>query len=239
MKNISFWFKTKLISRHMKKFDKKAKITRKAHKGADNAGHSTFSVYGDFGRTLQHYAPIHTKLLEYAKNGIKGKRILHLASATGVYTRFLQEKGAKAIALDRNKDAVKIAKKIGNERVVRANAEATIFIRADDFESAVYKKNHLPFKKNCMDFVVSDHFLFSDYDEIDDSPRNQNAGSLSILSEIHRVLAPEGIAIIHFPEKMLSDSMLAGIRHTGFEIMETSRNPHSRDMSFAVLKKKN
>ncbi|MEK6821049.1 MAG: class I SAM-dependent methyltransferase, partial [archaeon] len=101
-------------------------------------------LHHSFGRTLSYYAPIHHLFSRYGKLS-PGKKFLHLGSSTGLYTEFLQEQGVHAVGLDINSFANQAARKAGNKRSIRGDAQ------------------RLPFKDGTFHFALSDHFLFSHY----------------------------------------------------------------------------
>jgi ubiquinone/menaquinone biosynthesis C-methylase UbiE len=184
-------------------------ITRKAQREVKKRGLESQlgSQHSDFGKRLEYYVPIHEILLHHSGGSIKGKKILHFGASSGIYARFLQDKGAKAIAMDISNTATKIARKIGNKRVLRADART---IRNNS-------KQSLPFKDESIDFFVSDRFLFSNYPEIEDA--RSNTQSNSILKELHRVLKPRGIGIIYaYSTDHVGNKE---INSAGFEMQET------------------
>lgn len=123
------------------------------------------------GRFLEHYQSIHAALLKYG-SGLEGKNLLHLGSSLGYYTAFLQEHGVNAVALDLNRKMLDISKKmVGNRRAVHATAE------------------HVPIKSGSLDYIISDHFLFSHFHTL-------NHVELSIIQEAHRTLKKGGLLVI-------------------------------------------
>ncbi|MBI5553988.1 MAG: methyltransferase domain-containing protein, partial [Candidatus Diapherotrites archaeon] len=133
----------------LNRFDESHGLSAKAHSLAELKGHqvrSGFLAY-TFARRLVDYVPAYEGLSRHL-GSLKGKKVLHVGASTGIFARFLESKGAHAVALDLDADATAISKKIG----VRT-------VRADALE--------LPFRANSFDCFVSDHFLFSGYLELE------------------------------------------------------------------------
>ncbi len=170
-------FNVYLARKMLQRFDRKHALSSNAMRLASEKGRPVRSVRDDFGRTLQHYVPIFVTLKKFG-HALKGKRLLHIASSTGVFTRFLQDKGIKAVALDADKTASEIAGKIGNRRVVNGDA------------------NRLPFEQNSFDFFVSDNFLLSGY--LGSSRLKYPLNEERALRELHRVLKPGGIGVVKY-----------------------------------------
>lgn len=126
----------------------------------------------DFGRTLSYYSSIYELFRSFAPgNTLKGKTFLHVGSSVGLFTEFLQSTGAKAIPLDPNFVANRLSRKIGNKRTVRGAAQ------------------HLPFRGDSVDFVLSDHFLMARYPSL-------RHLEMRVLREVHRILRPNGLFVI-------------------------------------------
>ena len=200
-------------------FGRRKSIEARSKKIAQGLGlhaSKTSFVLDDFGRTPQYYARIHAALSKFI-GPVKGKSILHIASSKGVYTRFLQEKGAKAVALDLNPKASKFAKKLRNKGVVNADAQ------------------HLPFVDSSFDAFVSDRFLFSGYLAFDKYHRQERKSvlvsrqpSISALNELHRVLRTGGIGILNAGRWVkaagyLDETVVLEIQNSGFEILQKNR----------------
>lgn len=221
---------------------KRKRLTKTAHWLARRRSHSTIFSNSNFGRTAAYYAPIHNLFLKYAGSPI-GKRVLHLAASTGIYTRILQDEGAIAVVFDKSADATKIAWELGNNAVVRGNSKIK---RANRYPH----KDSLPFKDSSFDVFVSDHFLLSDYPAIDESYSRMVSSfqSIETLKELHRLLKPRGIGIV-FRITLLPGNALAQIKEMGFEIVDNhfsgKKNRVHRFLSkymssqkYLVLKKK-
>ncbi len=151
-------------------------------------------LLNDYGRTLPHYAPVHRLLLKYG-SGLRGKKLVHIASSLGLYTQFLQSLGVKAIGLDMNTAALNVAKKIGNRRGVRGDAQ------------------FLPVRNNALDYVLADHFLLANYGPIRGVERE-------FFAQIHRVLRPGGILIVSSISKLglrIYPDVLTGL---GFKVLQ-------------------
>lgn len=202
------------------------KILREQHVVAPD---SKPDVLDDFGRSLPYYAPFYRMLLAHSHKKIKGKRLLHIGSSTGLFTRFLQDKGVKSVALDLDAVASKTAKKIGNKQVVRAMATIENQAQKDIF--SIPSVPFLPFKSESFDFLISDHFLFSALPGIGDlsnkNPKSQKqkvAGSMRLLKEIHRILKRGGLVVVNCNK--LSTELIEIIENDGFTII--AQSPHSR-----------
>ena len=122
----------------------------------------------DYERTLPYYTQIQRVLNQFVPS-IRGQNILHVGASTGIYTEFLQSLGAKSIAVDTNKSALRASKNAGQKRNIVADA------------------HRLPFENESIHCFISDHFLFSKYEKISNN---------RVLSELWRVLKPGGIGII-------------------------------------------
>lgn len=196
--------------RGLNRYDKRTGLSRRTRDIARARGHPTKIPYEEFGRTLPTYHTIYENLRQFGR-ALKGKTLLHLASSTGIFTKFLQDKGMMAIPFDIHPDAMQIAKRLGNRTPVRGDAL------------------QLPFKDNSFDFVVSDMFILSNYIPFErfqyfEGPeaarRYDKAGkvfqeaihavkigktpaidffpwaSLDALEEVKRTLKPSGIALL-------------------------------------------
>ncbi len=227
--------KNQKIARQLNRFDRKKKATKKAMALARATKKETTNWDADFGRTLPHYIPIHELLLKMAKGNIKGKKILHIASSTGLYTFFLQSLGAKAIGFDIGTEALQIAKNLKNKRLVRGDARTWAYFKT--------KKHFLPFKDGSINIVVSDNFLFSDYPELEYS--SPTPASMDTMAEIHRILNKRGLAIINLLADEFSGFHAQLIERMGFEIIKPKQYKDNNlwispisEMGILVLRKK-
>lgn len=210
--------------------DKKKRLTETARDMAVGIGLRTAYLHDTFGRTLPYYAPILHVLRKHGGN-LGRKRLLHMGSSFGIFTRYLQSKNVNAVALDLDNLAVNLAKRLGNKRVVRGDA------------------GKLPFAQNSFDFFVSDHFLFSGYNAIFGNHPSQNM-ELGILKSLRDSLKPKGIGIIKYDTQPFGDIVLKGqnlfaqarivqqkftqlMNENGFEVLEI--NPRE---SLVVIRKK-
>lgn len=223
-------------------------------------------------RILLHYAPIHGILRYLTREKLKGKKILHLAGSTGVYAHFLQRKyGAHVINLDMNHESLIDARRRGGKMQVEADA-----ISQKKWDGQRFKQtksgllipddtsHHLPFKNKSFDFVISDHFLYSNYagPYIQDHGFEEKHGSFrrseEVLHELNRVMKKNGVVIIgeiHGKELTMREDRgplyhpdnLAryrkGYRIHGFVVEEVLNdavrsNEHSEDTRYMVLRKK-
>ncbi|MDO8627970.1 MAG: methyltransferase domain-containing protein, partial [Candidatus Diapherotrites archaeon] len=175
--------------RALTKFESRTGVTKKAHAEADIRNQDTSFIHSDFGRTLAYYKPFHVLLKKFGGK-LKGKSLLHLASSSGIFTSFLQSFGMKTIAFDSSEHAAEISKAIGNKKIVRGSAPTKSITDSP-------KNRSLPFKDSSFDFFVSDNFLFSRYYYIDFNVNKVEHTSTDVLNEIHRILKPKGIGIVH------------------------------------------
>lgn len=162
----------------------------------------------DNARVLTDFTELHMLLGEASKGKLKGKRILQLGAANGIYSRFLQEKcGAKAVPLDINWNSLLEATHRKTRNAVQANAirqehatgKFTLSKGGVLFPEKV--THHLPFRSRVFDYVVCDHFLFSNYHKGFNYPGfEEHDGSIErseeTLRELNRVLKMGGRAII-------------------------------------------
>ncbi|MDO8627258.1 MAG: methyltransferase domain-containing protein [Candidatus Diapherotrites archaeon] len=205
-------------------FERKTNTGFKAQNIAGGSLHSISPWTANFGRTLDYYEPIHETLLRYTER-IRGKSLLHIASSSGIYTRFLQSRGVKAVAFDVGKDAIVISKKVGNKRIVQGDA--------------LPSSEKLPFADNSFHFFLSDNFLFSKYNAIFDTGE---IGSLSVLHDLHRILKSNGIGImlVGSIEKFNANLNYVKKSFNVLEIREVSNDRRVLDESagIVVLRKK-
>ena len=192
--------KIKWTTDRLQKYDDQHGLSKKAHGMVRpdywRHGHWTEKdIMRDHGRTLAYYEPIHRLVETYSKGKLRGLRLLHIASATGIYTQFLQSRGVQAVGLDLNNEILGIAKAIKNRRLVHGDAQ------------------QLPFKTNSFDFVLTDNFLFSNY----------MAEEMPVLGEFRRVLKPDGIAILYKVYEEKFD--LKEIEQQGFKLLKKAVVP--------------
>lgn len=180
-----------------------------------------FSAISD-ARTLATYSETHA-ILKYFCRRLKGKRLLHLGGAAGVYTRYLQDLGVKAYNLEIRQKALVDARHWGNRRGIRGSAVPNP--RAE----IGYASTHLPFRDNSMDVIVSDHFLFANYhrEYFYDRGFEESPGSIHLsekaLHELNRILRINGIVIVtsaHSGE-VDTDHYREGYTTTGFVVEKT------------------
>ena len=196
----------------LKRFDSRVRLSEKAQKLARDRHVLVEMHMPDFGRNLQHYTPILAALKRFGV-GLRGKAILHVASSTGIFTRFLQQKGMKAVPFDIKFAGAEIAKKVGNKKSIQGDAEK------------------IPFKNNSFDFFVSDNFILSEYWR----RPNESAGDSAILEELHRVLKTGGIGVITSLHPTGIDRYnLFVIKQLGFRILRKRIN---KNFGIIVLKK--
>lgn len=167
----------KEVARLLQEHDQKVGLSARAHELARQRGLFTDSMTASAGRTLSYYSGA----IEQMSNRLgkfSGKHFLHIASSTGVLGKFLENMRATAVNLDSDKVYSQIAKKLGNQNSVRADATRP-----------------LPFASNSFNCLITDHFVFAKYKLIDMHPEHE--GSQAVLKEAARVLRPDGIFVIN------------------------------------------
>jgi ubiquinone/menaquinone biosynthesis C-methylase UbiE len=169
-----------VFKRALEKFDRGKQLTKRAHELAQKHGVHTDAI-SNAGRTLTYYHGMLEKLIEKMGKP-KGQSFLHIAGANGLLTRFLQERGARAVNFDYDPKLCDLARKFGNKEVVEGDA---------------LKK--LPFKHNEFNCLITDHFVFAGYRIVDLglTSKNKYSGSESIIKEASRVVKPNGIFVIN------------------------------------------
>lgn len=117
----------------------------------------------------------HLHRYSIALDFVKGKRVLDIASGEGYGSNLLAKVADQVVGVDISYEAIKYSK----EKYIKKNLR---FV-----EGSVYK---IPFDSNYFDVVVS----FETLEHISDHNK--------MVSEIKRVLRPDGILIISTPEKV-------------------------------------
>lgn len=215
------------IRKLLRRADSRTQLSNRSRQEAFRRGHAkeTARVGRDFGRNLSYYDQIHLALLGLG-GPLGGKRFLHLAASTGIYNRFLQDEGMLPVSFDLNSDSVEIAAKIGNRFVVQGNARLSK-------RSKVWPKI-LPFQDASFEFVLSDHFLFSNYRPLEGRSERRYPVSTQVLSDIHRILKPNGIVFLNqvIPQ-WVTPKLLEKI---GFEVIQNKRVSfeHNRQKLYGV-----
>jgi SAM-dependent methyltransferase len=166
-------------------FDRKHRLTERSHDLARKKRILTDHETEDAGRTLEYYRGIHGLFLKWVGDP-KGKAVVHLGASTGIYTRFLQEQGSHATAIEVADNLVDIARKLGNNHVIHTTAQV----------GRKHEQRHLPLESNSVDVFVSDRFLFDKYFSFEGSTIF-GIQSLDTLEDMHRALRPRGICIIN------------------------------------------
>jgi SAM-dependent methyltransferase len=169
----------------------------------DSQGHQLYE--NSNMRVARNYAPTQL-ILDVASSGeLRGKKILHIGASTGVYAHFLQEYyHADAIALDRNEKALEDAKHRGVKNVVAASAipeRRRVFTSTRRGLKIGTVRTRMPIPTASMDFVVSEHFLFSNFHPQYEPPGfEERKGSFkkseNAMRELNRVLKVGGKAVI-------------------------------------------
>ena len=156
-------------------------------------------------RVLYDFGATHTLLYTLTHGNVRGKRILQLGGSAGVYAHYLQRKGAQAVSIDIDHGALEYAKKRGVRMNVRGSGVTPTVAwkrRKDGSEEMHYTINRLPFRSRSFDFIVSDHFLFSNYLVRDRSQPGFELGSgdsvvsETTLLELNRILKKGGRVIV-------------------------------------------
>lgn len=163
-------FKGWITKKKLSVFDSVTGTSKKAKMLAKKKGLKTSRVLDSFGRDLKYYSNVVLALRKFGGK-LKGKRLLHVASSSGILARYLQSKGMHAVALDSSKNASIIAKKVGNKKVITADAMKQ------------------PFIQNSFDFIISDHFLFSNYMSWE--------RERSVLEGLKNLIKPNGLLLIN------------------------------------------
>jgi ubiquinone/menaquinone biosynthesis C-methylase UbiE len=159
-------------------------------------------------RVARHYAPIHTLLELIGKKKLKGEKILHLAGSTGVYAKYLHDQlRMRPVVLDMDKTSLREAHRERNIKwVVRASAvpekKATgnfIVPKGKLIAVPEYTTTRIPFRDKSFKFVISDHFLFANY-QPNMGGFEHREGSIErseeTLPELNRILEKGGYALI-------------------------------------------
>ncbi|VVB76207.1 Ubiquinone/menaquinone biosynthesis C-methyltransferase UbiE [uncultured archaeon] len=196
----------KKVSRTLKRYDGHKGISMVAMDLARKRGHIVDEMEANAGRKLHYYSGV---LAEMSKRigGFKGKRVLHIASSTGILTRFLQDRKALAVGLEFDESLCHVARQIGNRTIIRADAS----LRAN-------AKHILPFSNNSFNCLVTDRFAFSKYKLLDLTKEHE--GSQEILKEAARVLNPKGVFIISGVDPYLDPHELIQICERYFNKVE-------------------
>ena len=178
---------------------------------------------------------VHSILEHIADGNLVGKHILHVGSCNGAYAKFLQaDCKAKAVALDLNSTLTKDSRKRG-VRTVRGDAipkkEEGGFEQKPGSLCWTLKEprlvTHLPFRDKSFEFVVSEHFLFSNFhkDSKVDPGFEKHKGSLErsedALLELNRILKKNGRVLVsrtHAMEVPDLQKYVKGFRIAGFEL---------------------
>jgi ubiquinone/menaquinone biosynthesis C-methylase UbiE len=155
-------------------------------------------------RVAHDYLIENSILEDISKSKLAGKKILHLAGSTGVFAHFLKtQKGMDAQVLDINRSA----RKENNRRGVKAKfASAITKVKARvpvKMKNGVWLRketvNQLPYKSHSFDFLLSEHFLFSDFHKRLGGFEKQEGSaqeSERMLNEYNRILKKGGRLII-------------------------------------------
>jgi 2-polyprenyl-3-methyl-5-hydroxy-6-metoxy-1,4-benzoquinol methylase len=99
------------LAKNLARKDKRKGLAEKRKKIVLKKGFSPRSVLDDAGRNLPYYVGVIRQLAKHFPN-LKGKTILHLASSTGVLTKYLQDRQAFAVGMDIDRELLGVAKKL-------------------------------------------------------------------------------------------------------------------------------
>ena len=135
----------------------------------------------------------HYQRYQFARQLVKGKKVLDAACGEGYGSNLLTEEAASVTGLDLNEEAVKRAsRKYANDRLAFYCGSIAA----------------LPFEDNSFDAVVS----FETIEHVEEELQKK------FLSEIQRVLKPEGILIMSTPNKAVYTDLVKG--NNSFHIKE-------------------
>lgn len=189
--------------RHGNRAHAEARMNRRTL--VDHAGIPIKQVYDSRARVLMDYAELHGILRTISNGNLKGRKILHLGAAAGVYTRFLHDTfGATAINLDLDRVGLQESRARGSKHPVQSSAihEKTTGSGFVQSKSGLYVPeehvHHLPFRDKSFDFILSENFLFSNYHKNYhfDSGFEESPGSLrrsrDTLHELNRIMRKGG-----------------------------------------------
>ena len=196
----------KRVSQVLRAHDARKKISETAIALAKARGHITDDIIANAGRRLHYYSGV-VDQISRRLGRFEGKRFLHIASSTGVLTRYIQDRKGIATSLDFDQEFCEIAKKIGNKLVVQADASPQ-----------TTAKHILPFEANSFHCLIADHFVFAKYKLLD--LKKEHEGSQAILKDAVRVLAPNGIFVLSAVDLNLNPNELIEISKRYFQHVE-------------------
>lgn len=199
------------------RFDFQKRISRNAIALAKVAGKNT-ERNANAGRTLVYYHGLIEKIVANVGKP-RGKSFLHIAGATGVLSKFLQERGARAVSFDFDSELNHIAQKMGVKETIAGDA-----------------LERLPFKNGQFDCLVTDHFAFAGYRLVDRGLiEGKYEGSEHLLREAIRVLKPNGVFIINSVDARISPDELIKICSKYFGKVEPYAYAHKRQFIPGVV----
>jgi len=147
---------------------------------------------------LLHYMAIHSVLIGVSEGNLRNKNILHMGAATGVYTKFLQKfYHSQTIGIDTDLHFLKNAISRTAKGMFRGNVIPSKVKVTHPKKGSVV--NHIPIKSGSMDYVLSQHFLFANYDKVAggfEKAKNSTRVSEETLKEIRRILKQGGRLIV-------------------------------------------
>ena len=214
--------------------DKKTKASIAARAAAKKFGKPARKLLDNFGRNLAYYAGVVDAIGSNLGKDLRGKKILHIGSGTGVLAKHLQNRQAIAVGMDIDRIALLFSRWLANRNPVLASAKL-----GKRFSP---RSQHLPFIDSSLDCVISDHFLFSGFRGIDNThSRNAFAKSFrsaDTLDDVFRILKPGGIAVLNACSPNLASQSIGRIKKMGFELVSFEKyyfNDGGRDLPFAML----
>jgi len=194
------------------KFDAQRGISRRALVLARARG-KVVERHADAGRNLTYYHGAIEKIVEKIGKP-RGKSVLHVAGATGVLSKFLQERGARAVNFDFSPELCEIAKELGVREVKQGDA-----------------LKRFPFSKGEFDCLVTDHFAFAGYRLVDRGiVKGQYEGSEHLLKEASRILKPKGVFVINSVDARISPQELIRICSKYFGKVEPYAYGHEKQL---------
>ena len=167
------------VHKALEKFDAKKGISRTALELARKRN-LVVDSFSPAGRTLTIYHGLVEQIVKKVGKP-RGKSFLDIAGATGILSRFLQERGARAVNFEFDRKLCEVSRAMGVREVVEGDA---------------LKK--LPFREGEFDCVTTSRFVLGGYRGLDLFHSSGNyEGSEHVLKEVGRILKPNGVFIVN------------------------------------------